>query len=288
VHFLLLKGTKHPVSAFYPNLSGVAHRTDDPYPSFRSFCLERAADIRRLISLRLVQTNEVRRAAALLPAFTLVSRRAPRRPISFIEIGASAGLNLLWDFYGYDYGEGRLCGDMSSPVRIACRARGIESPPLPETMPQISKRIGIDLNPIDACDPDETLWLRALVWSEHQERAELLRRAIQIAKQHRPMLISGDAAGILPSALALIPPESALCIFRIFTQLSPESRGQLADLISQQGAKRDLFLISAKPHGGSDSELQLVAYVNGFKTEKSLAYFENHGEWIEWLAGDTN
>ena len=102
------------------------------------------------------------------------------------------------------------------------------------------------------------------------------------------MLITGDAAGVLPSALALIPPESALCIFRIFTQLSPESRAQLADLISQQGAKRDLFLISAKPHGGSDSELQLVAYVNGFKTENSLAYFENHGEWIEWLAAGAN
>src|SRR5437660_6817242 len=39
--------------------------TDDPYPTFRSFCLEYDEEIRSLISARLVQTNEVRRCIAI-------------------------------------------------------------------------------------------------------------------------------------------------------------------------------------------------------------------------------
>ena len=64
VHFLLLKGTQHPLLAFYPSvcgasLSGTTCRREDPYPVFRSFCLRYSGEIRNLVSTRLVQTNFV-------------------------------------------------------------------------------------------------------------------------------------------------------------------------------------------------------------------------------------
>ena len=46
------------------------------------------------------------------------------RPLALIEVGASAGLNLLFDRYGYDYGAGRSAGDPSAPVRFTCALRG--------------------------------------------------------------------------------------------------------------------------------------------------------------------
>lgn len=109
VHLLFLKGTRHPLSLYYQGLSGSSLGTDDPYPTFRSFCLEYDEEIRSLISARMVQTNEVSRCACLVPAFVLVSRGAKGRPLHLVEIGASAGLNLLWDRYAYDYGEMRRC-----------------------------------------------------------------------------------------------------------------------------------------------------------------------------------
>ena len=91
VQYLVLKGTRHPVAQFYKDGS---EPLDDPYRDFRAFCLEHAATITALITTRMVQTNEVRRSALLLPAFVLVSREAQGRPLYLMEIGAAAGLNL--------------------------------------------------------------------------------------------------------------------------------------------------------------------------------------------------
>ena len=211
VHLLFLKGTRHPLSLYYQGLSGSSLGTDDPYPTFRSFCLEYDEEIRSLISARLVQTNEVSRCACLVPAFVLVSRGAKGRPLHLVEIGASAGLNLLWDRYAYDYGEMRRCGDMNSPVQIKCAVKGNSIPPLPERFPDVSARVGIDVNPLDVSDREHALWLRALVWPEHSERAELLRRALQVARQNQPTLIRGDGVESLPAVIEAVPKDSVLC-----------------------------------------------------------------------------
>jgi hypothetical protein len=174
VHFLLLQGLPHPLAAFYPSLSPTTPSAEDPYPSFHAFCLEHAEAIRSLIGTRLVQTNEVQRCACLLPAFTHVAARTGGRPLALVEIGASAGLNLLWDRYGYDYGDERRCGDANSPVQLACSIHGGLHPPLPAALPTVATRVGLDLHPLDVRDPDAALWLRALVWPDEVGRAELL------------------------------------------------------------------------------------------------------------------
>jgi hypothetical protein len=45
-----------------------------------------------------VQQNEVRRCTLLLPAFALAAGTV-RSPLALVEVGASAGLNLLFDRY---------------------------------------------------------------------------------------------------------------------------------------------------------------------------------------------
>ena len=77
-----------------------------------------------------------------------------------VEIGASAGLNLLWDRYSYDYGEGRRYGALTSTVQISCTLRGNRLPPFPVFLPKVAWRMGIDLHPLGVSDPEAKLWKR--------------------------------------------------------------------------------------------------------------------------------
>src|SRR5262245_55878285 len=105
VHSLLLSGANHALSAFYPCVThGAAVPPGDPLPAFRAFCRDYRDALLELVSTGLVQTNEPRRCTVLLPAFAAVAHLAGGRPLALIEVGASAGLNLLFDRYGYDYG----------------------------------------------------------------------------------------------------------------------------------------------------------------------------------------
>ncbi len=161
VHYLLMNGLKSGLRRFYPSLAGAGLERGDPQPDFRRFCRENEANISALLPSRRVQTNEVGRSACLMPAFAHVASLA-NGPIALVEIGASAGLNLLCDRYFYDYGDLGTAGDPHSPVRLRCQVAGGERPPV-EAVPAVAFRIGVDLDPVDVRDEDQTTWLRALV-----------------------------------------------------------------------------------------------------------------------------
>ncbi len=286
VHYLLLKGARHSLAAYYPSVSNGPRPGDDPYPHFRSFCIEHRDEILNLIQTRLVQTNEVRRCVYLALVCGIVAERAGHRPLAFIDVGASAGLNLLWNRFGYDYSGHRL-GDPRSPVQLACELRGDVRPPFPEGLPAVASRVGIDLNPVDVRDPDAVLWFRALIWPEHRERVDLLMRAFQLAQQDPPDLIAGDAIELLPRVIAAVPRGTPVCVFHThaINQFPRGSRERLAALIDEHGRRRDLCRVSAEWIGTPQTQLELVAYEQGVKTEKLLAYVDGHARWIEWLDG---
>ncbi len=285
-HFLLLGGAEHPVAEFYPSLSSNP-RSGDPCADFRSFCLDHAEEIRETISTRRVQTNEVRRCALLLPAFELVAERS-EKPLALVEVGASAGLNLLFDRYAYDYGEGRRIGDPDSPVRISCQPHGDKEIPLPMQSPEVVSRVGLDLNPLDVRDPESARWLQALIWpEEYTHRAPLLERAIEVARSEPPALLRGDALESLPEVLEEISDGASVCVFHTFTvnQFSEESRTRFADLLSEHSEKRELHRVSVEWLGAEDSPLlKLSTFEDGTEEETLLARCDDHGEWIEWLA----
>jgi hypothetical protein len=287
VHVLLIQATEHPLAAFYPDLvgdSGVL-ASGDPFPLFRAFCLDHISAIETFLASRSVQTNEVRRCACLLPAFGIAARRLGDRPLALIEIGTSAGLNLLWDHYQYDYGAGGRCGDPAAPVRLACELRGDYRAPLPDRMPAVAARIGLDLNPIDARDRDAALWLRALIWPEQRDRAALLEQAIHVAQQHRPPLLAGDAIALLPEVLANVPADTGLCIYHSFTlnQFSSEARARFARLIDECAAQRNLALIAIEWRE-TYAAVDLTVFENGARADTRLAHCDAHGGWIEWLS----
>ena len=246
VQYLLRREPDHELRAFYPTLGGSATAGVDAVPLFRAFCLEHAATIEELLCTRRVQTNEVRRCALLLPAFGLAARVASGRPLALVEIGTSAGLNLLWDQYAYDYSTGHVYGNAQSPVQLVCELRGERRPPLPRQMPPVASRLGIELKPVDVRDPDAVDWLRSLVWPEHTARLSRLDRAIERVRAVAPPLRAGDALDLLPEVLAAVPEDVLLCLYHTFTinQFSHEARDRLDALLHAHGARRDLCCIS--------------------------------------------
>lgn len=299
VHFLLMTGIKHELSNFYQDLSDPAPPANsDPYDSFRSFCLTHSDEIVEIISTRRVQTNVVERCALLLPAFDLVAQRNAGLPLALVEIGASAGLNLIWDRYGYNYINGEAHGDMISPVQIETTLEGELRPTISNDSYQISHRVGIDLNPIDVQTRDAVMWLRALVWPENTVRLQRMNTAIELVRQDPPTILQGNALDLLPNVLDSVPEDSALCVYHTHTinQFSNEDRERLDSILSAYGQNRNLYWISSEyrpqessglnidSNGQMRAILQLTTFEEGTRSTKTLARCDPHGRWLEWLA----
>jgi hypothetical protein len=285
VHYLLLTGVNHPLMDYYPDLSPSARSPSRAYDAFRDFCIEHRAQLERLITTRLVQTNVVRRSVCLLPAFAAVAALGDDRPLAQIEIGASAGLNLLWEHYRYDYGSGVTWGNPASPLGLSAELRGeIVLPPIPATL-GAEWAVGIDLNPVEIEDDDAVMWLRALVWPENVDQQDQLLAAIQVAKEHPPRLLKGDGSELLPELLQGAPPLAALCVFATHTlpQLPADARRTLLKTMESYSASRPVYFLSMEQPGTPHSELRLTVYEGGKREIVHLANCHPHGRWLEWL-----
>ena len=151
---------------------------------------------------RATQTNEAGRCAILLPVLAALPQ-----PLALLEVGASAGLCLYPDRYGYRYGDHRVgAGD---PV-LDCAATGMAPP---AGLPEVVWRAGLDLNPLDVTDPADVAWLEALIWPEHAHRRARLRAAAAIAAAEPPLLVRGDLVDDLPALAAQAPAGATLVVF---------------------------------------------------------------------------
>lgn len=283
VHDLLLRGVAHPLAAYYPSVTP-SPDPGDPFPAFRAFCHDYAEDIRSLLASRRVQTNEVGRCALLLPAFNTAANLSGQQPLALIEVGASAGLNLLWDYYAYDYGIGQTYGSIESPLVLHCELRGTARPGLPDPLPAIADRVGLDLNPINIHDDDAVRWLRALVWPDQPHRMRRLETAVTLARQNPPRLAEGDALSQLPGLLKAAPPDATLCIYHSFVlnQFSHEDRARYDTLLADYSHERDVYDVALEWIGTPAPEIILRAFHSGSLNEMPLAVCEPHGRWLEW------
>lgn len=207
-----------------PNLVFAAARwhgvpAPGPYSGLRDALLGDDGAIRSTILERATQTNEVGRLATLLPAFGQLPG-----PLALIEVGASAGLCLYPDRWGYSWttetGEVVL-GD--SP-RLSCRVSG--PAPLPTEPPDVAWRAGIDLHPLDVEDADQMAWLQQLIWPEQTDRRDLLRHAVAVARREPPTLLTGDLLAELPRLVERASEHGTAVVFHsaVIAYLEPEAR----------------------------------------------------------------
>src|SRR4051794_2282341 len=142
------------------------------FAGFRDVLAGRRAEVEAVVLARRTQTNEPARCALLLPALAALPQ-----PLALLEVGASAGLCLLPDRYAYDY-DGRRVGD-GRPV-LRCRPEG--DVPVPDALPAVAWRAGLDLEPVDVRDDDAVRWLELLVWPGEEYRLDDLRGAGAVAR----------------------------------------------------------------------------------------------------------
>ncbi|HXC56737.1 MAG TPA: DUF2332 domain-containing protein [Rhizomicrobium sp.] len=285
VHFLLLRGADAALRRFYPSVGGTVSAADeDPFADFRAFVLAHVREIEPLIATRVTNTNEVGRSALLHPGFRAVAAGAP---LSLIEIGPSAGLNLIWDKYGVRYRrDGKTAATVNdgAALVIDCELRGEGMPPL-GAVPAVGGRVGLELNPVDLAKADDRDWLRALIWPDQVARLVRLDRAIALFARERPEIRAGDALALLPDALAAVPRDQVPCVYHTIAvyQFSHEMREALESILTVAGLRRPVWRLSFE-YDGALYVLSVIHYSDGARTQTRLASCHPHGTWMEWCA----
>jgi hypothetical protein len=312
VHFLLLSGVDHPLAAFYDTVASVRGTPAAPpargdvAAAFADFCRSHRAEVGRLIATRSTQTNEVGRCTALLPGLCHVaSQYGGQEPLSLLDLGTSAGLNLLFDDYAYTYraAEGdavRTAGVAGSGVVLECTARG-DLAALPELrLPVMAERVGLDLSPVDPFSDDDALWLLACQWPDNPARFGRLRAALANVRvaAHPPRLERGDMVTDLPRIAATIPGAGPLVVFHswVAAYLDEPQQRTLAEEVAALGARRPVHHLycespfetpglptpsSPVRREGPDLATTLV-HIGPGAAPVRLADTHPHGYWIRW------
>lgn len=174
--------------------------------SLTDMVASRADELRATMLTRTTQTNEPARCAVLLPLLATLPQ-----PLALVEVGTSAGLCLLPDRYGYNWGHARLAPpSLDAPV-FSCAVTG--PAPLPTALPRVIWRAGLDLNPLDVASDEDTAWLNALIWPEQDDRRRNLRAALAVARRDPPRVVRGDLLRDLEALMAEAPAEATLVVF---------------------------------------------------------------------------
>ncbi|MFD5177371.1 DUF2332 domain-containing protein [Nocardia sp. NPDC058379] len=275
-----------PTGKQQPNLVLAAARVHGaiavPYRDFREQLIAHWPSIAATALARRTQTNEAGRAATLLP----VLARLPG-PLSLIEVGASAGLCLYPDRYSYRYGALALDpADGPSSVVLRCTTTG--AVPIPQRLPEVVHRAGVDLNPLDAADIRDREWLEALVWPGQDDRLSRLRNACAIAAANPPTLVTGDLNERLAELVDAAPGDSTVVVFHsaVLTYLPPAAReGFIAAVrmlpchwVSQEGTGVIAEFTDRVPVQDS-GRARMVLAVDG----EPVAYAGPHGQSLDWF-----
>lgn len=278
-----------PVDRQQPNLffAAVRHVVGLPAdgPGLEEAVNRRAAPIAATMRSRTTQTNEPGRCAVLLPALARL-----RQPLAILEVGASAGLCLLLDQYGYDYGRRRIEAPQQTRAQapiFPCAAN--DSTPLPAALPSIAWRRGLDLNPLSVASSQEMDWLKTLVWPEHSARLERLGAAIEIARQSPPAVVTGDLLRDMTAAIDAAPDGTTRVVFHtaVLAYIRSQSdRDTFARAVRKAGATwisneaPGVFPeIAAKASRLHQPDSFLLA-IDG----EPVAWTAPHGQSIDWLS----
>jgi hypothetical protein len=252
----------------------------DAYPPFRAFVLGHWDDVRAVMLARRTQTNEPGRCAVLLPALAALPQ-----PLALLEVGASAGLCLYPDRYAYRYGDGPVLGE--SPVVLDCAITG--RVPVPDALPLVAWRAGLDLNPLDVFDDVEVRWLECLIWPEQRDRFDTLRRAVAIARQDPAPLHAGDLVRDLAPLAATAPAQATLVVFHsaVLAYLDDAHRAAFVRQLDAVRAQRPVVWLSNEMPGvvvdvpPRPGPVPFVLARDGV----ALAEAGPHGRWLRWFGG---
>lgn len=224
------------------------------------------------------QTNEVRRAAVLIAVGQVLVDRFGL-PMRLSELGASGGLNLMWDQFAANLGSKHF-GKAGAAVILTPDWDG-KAPP--DADPVVIARRGVDLNPLNPRDPTDQLRLRAYLWPDQPDR---MARTIAAIGAFDTQVDQADAIDWLADRLDHVTGQTHLIYHTIAWQYFPvdvQARG--AAMIAVAGAEatdeNPLAWFSMEPDGQSPGAgMTLRIWPSDITLD--LGRVDFHGRWVQW------
>jgi hypothetical protein len=194
-------------------------------------------------------------------------------PLRLIEVGASAGLNLLFDRYRYELGDGRW-GPAGSPLVIRSHLVGDGRPPLDAPL-EIASRAGCDPRPVDPGTEEGRLTLTSYVWPDQLERLQRLRAALEVARDVNAPVERAGAADWIEAQLAEPVPGAATVVFHsiVMQYLPDEERERFERAVRTD----DVAWLRMEP---ADEAADVRLRLGG--EDRLIARAGYHGDFIEW------
>jgi hypothetical protein len=304
VHYLLLKSPEPRLAQYFPSLTEHAKPATEAFPAFKEYCLAHRHEITELLSWRTVNTNLPEKASCLVPALRHVERLSGGS-LTLVELCCSAGLNMLFDEYHYDYGSAGQLGPESSPVHLQCKIIGPEPPPI-DTMPRVTRRVGVDLVKVDPNDALQQLWMEAVLCPEWKQERARLKAALALRAQQNLEIIEGDALRVVPSLLETLPGNLCILMSYCIGHWSQAARAELDELLRRASHHRTIHRLSvempdsepaqtartrlarlAAAHlpmlqKSSPSRIDYTGYEAGEVRTRLLGQGDCFGLWLDW------
>lgn len=228
------------------------------------------------------QTNEPGRSGALIVGLIEVARRFGPK-LEILEIGSSAGLNLLIDRYRFGLG-GAMLGPVDAPLTITPEWRG-EPPDVPPL--EIVSVRGCDVNPMDAADPAVERRLAAYVWAEKPERLARLATAVAMVRAEPVRLDRADAADWIEARLAEPQAEGVarVLMHSVVWQYLPEPtteriRAAMREAGARATTERPLAWVSMEPDRAVAHQVISVQTWPGENGRDVIATAHAHAQWV--------
>ena len=235
------------------------------------------------------QTNEAGRSANFIAAMLWLADQGLPSRFECLEIGSSAGINLMLDRYHYDLG-GVQVGPEPGAIRFQPEWQG--DPPPDKHIEIVSTR-GCDVAPVDLANPDQATRLKAYIWPEHTVRFERMEAAIAEAKKQAPNLVRMNAAEFVEAELAK-PQEAGttrMLMHSIVWQYVPEDQqARVTAAIEAAGARatpeRPLAWVALEANRVLHIHEMVVRYWPGGEEGVVVTRAHPHGAWIGWGGSD--
>ncbi len=281
LHFLVLTGRAPGLAAYYPSAGG-AFRED----GFMAQVEGVMAGNRRFFDTFMrntPQTNEVGRTGALIGGFLTVAAEAGL-PLRCLEVGASAGLNLRWDRFHYDFG-GATWGDASSPVQIGTTWTG--NGPDTAVPLSVAERAGCDISPIDLAAPEAAARLKSYVWPDQLKRFQTLESALELADRYPLLVETADAGDWTARQLAEPRPGLAAVVYHSIAAqyFSTDTLAVFEDAMARAGERATrtapvAWLRMEQPDPSTPTSIRLTMWPGG--EDRLLANTHPHGTFVQW------
>jgi hypothetical protein len=222
-HRWVLRDEEPLLAMYYPSVGGTQRPDRDLWQHFRDAVVRRAKELPNEMAGD-NQHNEPGRAVPLSCGFLELSQRYPM-PHRLLEVGASAGLLLIWDQYVYDW------------RRYRSMFENPDDAPLDVPTPHIAERLGCDLNPIDPCTEEGSLRLRSFVWADLADNHELLDLALGAAHKSPPIVVREDGITWLERHLHTLTRHQLTVVYQSLVPADQIILDQMTEVVFEAGSR---------------------------------------------------